>query len=209
MPAGKYLGLNVVLWGIATACTAAATDYHTLLAARIALGVFEAPVAPALMLISSQWYTKSEQSPRFAFWYCGLGVGQIVGGALSYAFQHIKNPEFQSWKILFVVLGCVTVLLGFATIFILPDSPMSANFLSNAEKTALLGHVAANKTGVYNTCFSPSQLVAGVIDPQLWMLALMTILVRSYGRIEVVSYSADYALSPAFRLESSPRTRLR
>lgn len=177
VPAGKYLGINVVLWGIATACTAAAKDYHTLLAARIFLGIFEAPVAPALMLISSQWYTKSEQSPHFAFWYCGLGVGQIVGGALSYAFQHIKNPEFQSWKILFVVLGCATLLLGFATIFTLPDSPMSARFLSDEEKAALLHHVASNKTGVLNTRFRPSQLLAALADVQLWLLALMTILV--------------------------------
>ena len=129
------------------------------------------------MLISSQWYTKSEQSPRFAFWYCGLGVGQIIGGTLSYAFQHVHNPDFQSWKILFVALGCVTVLLGIATIFMLPDSPMSARFLSDEEKAALLRHVAANKTGVLNTKFRPKQIMAALADLQLWLLALMTILV--------------------------------
>lgn len=186
VPAGKYLGINVVLWGIATACTAASKDYHTLLAARIFLGIFEAPVAPALMLISSQWYTKSEQSPRFAFWYCGLGVGQIVGGALSYAFQHVHNAEFQSWKILFVVLGCVTVLLGFGTTFVLPDSPMSARFLSDAEKAALLRHVASNQTGVMNTRFQPSQLLAAMGDVQLWLLALMTILVCANQRLHAM-----------------------
>lgn len=169
----------MVLWGIATACTAAAKDYHTLLAARIFLGIFEAPVAPALMLISSQWYTTSEQSPRFAFWYCGLGVGQIVGGALSYAFQQIRDPEFQSWKILFVVLGCLTVLLGVFTIFTLPDSPMSARFLSDAEKTALLHHIASNRTGILNTRFQPSQILAALADVQLWLLVLMTILVSA------------------------------
>lgn len=71
--APKWLGINVALWGVATACTAAAKDYHSLLAARIFLGIFEAAVAPALMLISSQWYTKFEQAPRFSLWYCGLG----------------------------------------------------------------------------------------------------------------------------------------
>jgi len=113
-PAGKWLGVNVVLWGIATACTAAAHDYKTLVAARIMLGIFEAPVAPTMMLISSQWYTKSEQSPRFAFWYCGLGTGQIVGGLLSFAFQHVLSPAFSGWRIVFVVLGCVTILQRFS-----------------------------------------------------------------------------------------------
>jgi MFS family permease len=76
--AGKWLGINVMLWGIATACTAAATNYTTLLVARIFLGICEAPVVPTLTLVSSQWYTKSEQGPRFAFWYCGLGFGQVI-----------------------------------------------------------------------------------------------------------------------------------
>ena len=60
VPVARWLGVNVVLWGIATACTAAAKDYNSLLAARIFLGIFEAAIAPSLMLISSQWYTKAE-----------------------------------------------------------------------------------------------------------------------------------------------------
>jgi MFS family permease len=66
-PAAKWLGVNVTLWGIATACGAAATNYQTLLISRVFLGIFEATISPSLILISSQWYTKSEQAPRFAF----------------------------------------------------------------------------------------------------------------------------------------------
>lgn len=64
MPAAKWLGLNVTLWGISTACGAAAHDYGSILASRIFLGIFEATIAPSLAIISSQWYTKSEQAPR-------------------------------------------------------------------------------------------------------------------------------------------------
>lgn len=55
VPVAKWLGANVVLWGIAAACTAAAKDYRSLLAARIFLGIFEAAIAPSLMLLSSQY----------------------------------------------------------------------------------------------------------------------------------------------------------
>lgn len=177
IPAGKWLGANVVLWGIATACTAAAKDYPSLLAARIFLGIFEAPVAPCLMLISSQWYTKSQQSPRFAFWYCGLGCGQILGGILSYAFQQIEGATLEGWRIMFVVLGCCTVVLGFAALWIIPDSPMSATFLSDGEKTALLQHVSVNHTGVRGKNIKKSQLLEAAKDMQLWLLTLMTIMV--------------------------------
>lgn len=183
VPAGKWLGANVVLWGIATACTAAAKDYSSLLAARVFLGAFEAPVAPCLMLISSQWYTKPQQAPRFAFWYCGLGCAQIIGGILSFAFQQIEGASLAGWRLMFVVLGCLTVVLGFVALWNPPDSPMSAKFLNDAEKTALLQHVSDNQTGVRARTVKKSQIVEAAKDPQLWLLALMTITVSLRSRI--------------------------
>lgn len=176
--APKWLGINVVLWGIATACTAAATDYYSLLAARIFLGIFEAAVAPALMLISSQWYTKFEQAPRFSLWYCGLGVGQIFGGIVSYAFQQVKHQSIAGWQMMFIVLGILTVIVGIGTFFIIPDTPLEAKFLSAAEKLALLNHVSVNRTGIQNKNYKLSQLVEMLVDPQLYFMTILTILVR-------------------------------
>lgn len=179
IPAGKWLAANVVLWAIVTACTAAAKDYDSLLAARIFLGALEAPVAPCLMLISSQWYTKSEQSPRFAFWYCELGSAQIIGGIVSFAFQQIEGGTLTGWRVMFVVLGCLTIVPGCVAFWVIPDSPMSATFLNDAEKTAVLKHVSEIQTGVRGRNVKRSQLLEAVKDPQLWLLTLMTVAVSS------------------------------
>jgi hypothetical protein len=48
--------------------TAAVTNFHGMLASRVFLGIAESTVSPSLMLITAQWYTKSEQAPRFALW---------------------------------------------------------------------------------------------------------------------------------------------
>jgi MFS family permease len=177
VPAGKWLGINVALWGITTACTAAATNYTTLLVARIFLGICEAPVVPSLTLISSQWYTKFEQGPRFAFWYSGLGIGQVIGGLLSFAFQHVTSTSFQGWRMMFVVLGCVTVVLGVATFFLIPDSPSTAKFLTEAEKAEIVQHVGHGTKSAVSSRFNPRQLMDALTDPQLLLLSLMTILV--------------------------------
>lgn len=175
--APKWLGVNVVFWGLATACTAGARDYHSLLVARIFLGIFEAAVAPSLILISSQWYTKSEQAPRFSLWYCGLGCGQIVGGIVSYAFQQVKLEPMAGWRIMFIVLGLVTIMVGMGAFYIIPDTPVEATFLSDNEKLALLHHVSVNRTGIQNTNYKPSQLIELLLDPQIYLLTILTVLV--------------------------------
>jgi MFS family permease len=111
VPAAKWLGVNVALWGVAAAASAGAKNYATLLTARVFLGIFEATIGPSLMLISSQYYTKSEQAPRFTLWYNGLGVAQIIGGLVSFGFQHVHHgATLAGWRIMFLVIGLVTVL---------------------------------------------------------------------------------------------------
>lgn len=180
VPVAKWLAANVVLWGIATACTAAAHNYASLMAARIFLGIFEAAIAPCLILISSQWYTKSEAAPRFSIWYAGLGLGQIIGGIVSYGFQHVKHPAFSGWKVMFLVLGLVTIVIGVVTFFILPDTPMQARFLSEREKLMLLKHVSINQTGIRNKNYKLSQALEVLGDAQLWLMVLLTILVSFF-----------------------------
>lgn len=154
-------------------------DYHTLLAARIFLGIFEAAVGPCLILISSQWYSRQEQPLRFSIWYCGVGVGQIIGALTSFGFQFVSNDavSMANWRIMFVVLGLCTVIVGVATYVLLPDSPMTAKWMSRSEKVALLEHVAGNKTGVVNHQFKAAQVLEVLTDPQVYLLFFMEVAV--------------------------------
>ncbi|KAK3375839.1 allantoate permease [Lasiosphaeria ovina] len=189
-PAAKWLGANVLLWGVATASGAAAKNYQTLLVSRVFLGIFEATIGPSLILISSQWYTKSEQAPRFSLWYLGLGLGQILGGAISYGFQGVDaNASFVGWRIMFLTLGLITSLIGACTFFFLPDTPMQARWLSDAEKVALLKHVSVNQTGIDNKKFRLKEIVEGILDPQL-LLILLSVILLSVSSGVVTTYSA-------------------
>ncbi|KAJ5160685.1 uncharacterized protein N7482_007689 [Penicillium canariense] len=189
VPAAKWLGGNVFLWGIAAAASAGASDYRSLLVARVFLGIFEATVGPSLMLLSSQYYTRSEQAPRFTFWYMGLGVAQILGGIISFAFQHVHHASLEGWRIMFLVLGLVTAIVGTLTFFFIPDTPMKAKWLSEAEKIALLQHVGENQTGVWSTTPNWKQIREAICDIQLWLLTLTTILISVSSGV-VTTYSA-------------------
>ncbi|KAG8625999.1 hypothetical protein KVT40_006400 [Elsinoe batatas] len=176
VPAGKWLGINTILWGVSTAVVAATKNYTGLLISRIFLGIFEAAVGPCLIIISSQWYTKNEQPARFGLWYTGVGAGQVCGSLLSYGFQHVTGASLASWRIMFIVLGAITITIGVGAYFMIPDSPMTAKWMNDAEKSALLQHISVNMTGVVNKQFKASQLVDLLTDPQMYLLTLMLLL---------------------------------
>ncbi|KAJ7182307.1 major facilitator superfamily domain-containing protein [Mycena crocata] len=179
----KWLALNIVVWGISTACTAAVTNYHGLLACRILVGISEAATQPCLMMITSMWYTKSEAIFRFSIWYTGLGVAQVIGSLVSWGFQQVLHKSLSGWRIMFVMLGCLTVLAGLGTFFILPDSPMSSKWLTEDEKSKAIKRVERNQTGIKNPHFKFSQLLELVLDVQMWLIFTMVCLLSMTGVI--------------------------
>ncbi|PSK60358.1 High-affinity nicotinic acid transporter [Elsinoe australis] len=173
-PTAKYLGLMVICWGVIVTVTSACTNYAGLVTTRVLLGVFEAAVAPSLMLITSMWFTRAQQPLRTGIWYLGTGTGVIIGSLISYGFQHYTGTRFFSWQIMFLTVGLITVLAGVAVFLLLPDNPMSSR-LTSTEKYWALERVRPNQTGVENKTFKPRQVLECFVDPQTYMLALITI----------------------------------
>ncbi|KAI9668069.1 MAG: hypothetical protein M1821_000889 [Bathelium mastoideum] len=170
-----YLGCNIMLWGVVLACHAACNDFASLAVCRTLLGVFEACVAPILVLIIAMWYKKAEQGRRVSWFYvCNSGT-QIVGGALAYgvSFAHRK---FASWRIFFVAVGAATVLVGFLVALLLPDSPVKAKRFTDAEKVAALLRVKDNQSGTQNAHLKRDQIFQTFKDVRIWLVCLCTML---------------------------------
>ncbi|RMZ30757.1 hypothetical protein D0859_05156 [Hortaea werneckii] len=174
LPTAKYLGVMVFLWGVIVTVTAACKNYGALIATRVLLGCFEAAVAPSLILITSMWYKAKEQPPRVGIWYLGVGTGTIIGSLISFGFQHYTDGTFTSWQIMFLVVGLVTCLVGGLTFLLLPDNPMRSR-LTHEQKVWAIERLRSNQTGVENKHFKPAQVVECFLDPQTWLLSLITI----------------------------------
>ncbi|KAK1754439.1 allantoate permease [Echria macrotheca] len=189
-PVAKYMAVNVILWGVATACGAAAHNYQTMLVTRVFLAIFEASINPSLMLISGRWYTKPEQAPRLALWLQGLGIAQIVGGAMSYGFQFVgPDAALAAWRIMFIAMGVVTIGIGILTFFVLPDTPMEAGWLKDGEKVALLRHISVNQTGVGQRKFRVVEIWEALRDPQVWLIWASGMLMAGTSAV-TVTYSS-------------------
>jgi len=79
---------------------------------------------------------------------------------------------------MFIALGIVTVLVGVATYLYLPDSPMTSDWLTLDERVfAIRRVVERNQTGISSRRFIPKHVVEALLDPQFYLLFVLTVLV--------------------------------
>jgi len=175
VPIAKYLGINIILWGLVLACHAACSNFTQLVAVRTLLGIFECVCQPAFLVLSSMWYKREEQAQTIAYWYMMNGGQQIVGGLLAYCFSLLKNGAIKSWQALFITYGSFSVLWGVFVIFWMPDSPMRAKCFSEEDKKLMVERVRSNQTGLQNKKFRPEQVKEAFLDPQLYCHMLIAI----------------------------------
>lgn len=137
-------GATVTLWGMITMTHAATHNYSGILAVRFFLGFLESSVTPALVLITSMFYTPRETISRTAIWYAFNGVALILGGGLSYGL--LTNPSvIQSslaiWRQLYPILGGITIFVGLLLLAFMPNSPNRTRLYSPIERKAVLNRL--------------------------------------------------------------------
>jgi hypothetical protein len=68
VPISKWLGGNVILWGITLSLHAAMKSFPGLITLRALLGLFETVSQPTFVLLSGMWYKREEQAAIVVFW---------------------------------------------------------------------------------------------------------------------------------------------
>ena len=120
---GKWLTLQLFLFGIVSTFQAFQKGYGVLLATRFLLGMTESGFIPGGLWTLSTWYTRSETAKRVMIFYFGNQVGQASSKLLAYGILHMRGVGGKpGWFWLFVLMGAFTILGGFIFGFFLPDS---------------------------------------------------------------------------------------
>jgi MFS transporter, ACS family, allantoate permease len=71
---------------------------------------------------------------------------------------------------MFIFFGVFTVCFGISLWWLLPDSPLSAPWLTERERIIAIERLKDNKTGVKNTHHKKSQVKEALTDYKIWML---------------------------------------
>ncbi|KAJ5546733.1 hypothetical protein N7494_004318 [Penicillium frequentans] len=173
LPVAKTLTVNVFIWGAVVACSAASTRFGSLMAVRFLLGFFESCIQPAMMLLTSMWYKREEQSLLNSIWYCMTGVQLMIGGLIGFGVANYTDGPIKNWQLMFLVLGLATCVWSFFIGAFLPDSPISAKCFSEEEKKLMIERVRHNETGIENKEYKKEQILEALKDPFVWCCVML------------------------------------
>jgi len=175
-PVGKWMSVNIFVWAVALCAHAACKNFAGLFVVRIILGMCEGSITAGFMIVSSMFYTRTEQTLRVGYWFLMNGTAQIISGFISFGALHIKTEAFEPWQWLMIITGALTLMTAVAYWFLFPDSPTNAWFLTLEERAIAVRRLKENQTGVENKHFKKDQMIEALLDPKTWLFALFSCL---------------------------------
>ncbi|EEH44217.2 uncharacterized protein PADG_00506 [Paracoccidioides brasiliensis Pb18] len=151
--AGRRFGISrwvpsvMTLWGLCTLSHIWVRKRWQLITLRIMLGTLEAGFYPVAVSYLSLFYTRFEFGRRLGLFYGSYGISGALGGVVAFIvfslFPPSEDPKdntaassdtIKPWQVLFLVEGCLTIVIAIIGFFWLPRSAGTAWFFKTEER---------------------------------------------------------------------------
>ncbi len=107
----------------------------------------------------------------FILWPLSLKAHNDFQGISFYAGDRIAP-----YKIIYLLLGGLAIVVGICVLVWLPDSPVRAHFLTEEERIAALERVRDDQGGTENKKLKKDQVIEALTDVRTWLIILTTLL---------------------------------
>ena len=168
-----WIARIMVTWGLVASATAFVQGELSFYVVRVLLGIAEAGFFPGVLLYLTYWFPRPERARIVALTFLAVPLSSVLGSPLStLLIQHGEGLlGFDAgWRFMFFVEGLPAVVLGVVVLFLLPDRPTRARWLTPAEGAALEAHLAAEEAEVVGREVPTRQALT---DPRVLALSLV------------------------------------
>lgn len=180
----RWIARIMVSWGVVTAGLCLAQGPVSFAVLRFLLGAAEAGFFPGIILYLTYWFPQANRARAVALFMTATPAAGLVGSPLSGLILGMDGVfGLAGWQWLFILEGLPSVLLGVAVLFLLPDSPSRAHWLTDEERRALEETLA--KEGRDVGARHLSSLRQGLASPLVWGLGLVyfSVVVAMYALV--------------------------
>jgi MFS family permease len=129
----KWLvSILLAAWGLCSAAAGIVHSWRELLIVRFLLGMAEAGVWPAALVLVSRWFPRGERARANAYWMLCLPAAAVVSSPISGWILDRWN-----WRVLLISEGLLPLLWMMFWIALIEDRPDQAQRISAGERECL------------------------------------------------------------------------
>jgi ACS family tartrate transporter-like MFS transporter len=166
--ARRWIARIMISWGIISAATALVTGPQSWYALRFLLGVAEAGFFPGITFYLATWFPAEYRARMLAWFLVAIPVSTVIGGPLSGLLLQLDGlGGLPGWKWLFIIEGLPATLLGIAALWVLPDRPDDATFLTVEERRLVRERILGERRDK-----EMRQLLPALADARVLILAV-------------------------------------
>jgi len=138
-------------------------------------GVAEAGFFPGIVLYLTYWFPTARRARAFARFMTAVAIANVVGAPLSGWIMDTFNGvgAWAGWRWLFVLESVPSMLMGFAVLLLLPDSPASATWLRDDERARVAARLAEDRAAAVAGDRSPTSVREALSSGRVWALAFV------------------------------------
>jgi len=139
------LAITLITWGALTTLTGFVRTPTELYGARFCWAPAEAGFFPGVIVYLSHWFIYRDRAKAVGLFMSAIPIAYIFGGPLAVSILGIHWLGILGWRWLFLLEGAPAILLGLATLFVLPDRPNEAKWLPADERAWLGANLAEER----------------------------------------------------------------
>lgn len=163
-----WIARIMITWGIISVAMAFVTGLKSFYLMRFLLGIAEAGFFPGMVFYLTYWFPSSVRAGVLGVFIIANPAATVIGAPLSTALLGTSIFGLTGWQTMFIVEGLPAILLGFATFFVLCDSPSQAKWLSKKECDLLESAIARDAGAAAHTSWR-----AGLWSWDVWRFTLL------------------------------------
>ena len=158
----------MITWGLVSAGMMFVRSASGFYALRFLLGLAEAGFFPGIIFYFTRWFPARERARIIATFMTATLTAGIIGAPVSGVLLSVRGFGLAGWQWLFLLEGLPAIVLGVVVLFVLPDGPQSASWLSTEEREVIRSRLGADGIGAPDSHTLAHALVSG----RVWLLAL-------------------------------------
>lgn len=175
-----WIARIMIVWGLVSMSFMFLNGVTMFYVMRFLLGAAEAGFFPGVILYLTYWYPPKERAKTIALFTLGGVAAGVIGSPISGAILGMDGISgLAGWQWLFLLEALPAVIMGFVVLWILPNGPQSARWLSDREKAWMRQRMAVQPStgGASNHHGLRDVFTSG----HVWLLCLLYFLMNVGG----------------------------